>query len=259
MPWASPDRRTRTSLPLAYFAVDAPYRPTCPRGWSAGGPATALAKSGTCADTSVMFIVFGFRMRPSKVSEGEFFCTRCGADRHYVLQRFRQWFTLFFLPVFPTSGPKGEQVKCQTCGTAFRPEVLQAPTSASLTDTIRGAMRAAAVAMLNAGNPSDLASRQTVVATVATTGTVGYDDADLSEDLLRQDPSQLAAHVSQLARGLNGQGRETFITRLAEIAAADGPVSDGERAVLESVGSGLGLSAAHLLGIITSVVNSPRS
>ncbi len=205
-----------------------------------------------------MFLIFGFRSRASNISEGEFFCPHCGADRHYVLQRLRQWFTLFFLPIFPIGGSKGEQVKCQTCGTTYRPEVLQMPTSANLTDSIRDTMRVAAVAMLTAGNTWDFAARQVAVNAIASTGAVGYNDANLSEDLLSQHPAQLAAQVATLARGLNDQGKETFLTRLAEIAAADGPVNDGERSVLDTVGAGLGMSAAHVLGILTAVVNSPR-
>jgi uncharacterized tellurite resistance protein B-like protein len=205
-----------------------------------------------------MFIVFGFRTRPSKVSEGDFFCPKCGVDRRYVLQRFRQWFTLFFLPIFPMSGSKGEQVKCQTCNTGFRPEVLQTPTSSVLTDSIRDTMRMAAVAMLNAGNAWDVSARQAAVETIVSTGATGYNDTNLSQDLNAQDTSQLSVQLGHLIRGLNDQGREMFISRLAQIAAADGPVSDSEKSVLDAVGSALGLSAAHVLGILTSVVNAAR-
>lgn len=206
-----------------------------------------------------MFVIFGFRTRASKVSEGEFFCPRCGADRHYVLQRLRRWFTLFFLPVFPMSGDKGQQVKCQTCSTAFRPEVLQTPTSTSLADSIRDTMRVAAVAMLKAGSSWDAAAREAAVSAVVSGGVTGYDDNQLSTDLYSEDPSRLVGLVGQLARGLNDQGKEKFVAHLAGIAAADGAVSDGEQAVLSSVASGLGMSASHLLGIVTSVVNSPRT
>jgi rubredoxin len=225
---------------------------------SAGAGRRSCAFDPALRENFPVLIIFGFRTRPSTVSEGNFYCPRCGADRHYALQRFRKWFTLFFLPVFPIGKAVGEQVKCQTCGTAFRPEVLHAPTSASLSDNLRDTMRVAAVAMLSAGNPEHLAARQAAVAAIASSGAAGYGDADLSEDLLNHDPSHLAGPVSQLAPGLNDQGKELFLSRLAAIAVADGPLDEGERAVLEAVGAGLGLSAAHVLGIVTSVVNSPR-
>ncbi len=218
----------------------------------------SLTVVGGAADTYEMFIIFGTRTRPSKVSDGDFFCPRCGADRHYVLQRFRQWFTLFFLPIFPVGPSRGEQVKCQTCNTAYRPEVLQTPTSAVLTDTIRDTMRTAAIAMLNAGSVWDVAARRAAVETIVATGATGYDETNLSEDQFALDTSQLSAQLGQLARGLNDQGKEMFVTRLAQIAVADGPVSDGEKSMLDNVGAAVGLSAAHVLGIVTAVVNADR-
>ncbi len=240
-------------LPGAPHAVTnttkAPRATTNFHGIGSRVPEGCLTIGAGGADTGAMIFIFGVRTRASKVSEGDFFCPKCGADRHYVLQRFRQWFTLFFLPIVPIGAAKGEQVKCQTCGTSFRPEVLQTPTSAVLTDTIRDTMRLAAVALLNAGNSWDPAARQAAVDTIAATGAVGYNDANLGSDLASQDTTQLSDQVNRLGRGLNDQGKETFVTRLAQIAVADGPVTDGERAVLGAVGSALGLSAAHLLGI----------
>ena len=205
-----------------------------------------------------MLIIFGLRVRPSKVSEGEFFCPRCGADRHYVLQRFRRWFTLFFLPIFPLSGSQGEQVKCQTCNSTFRPEVLHAPTSARLSEAIRDTMRLAAVAMLLAGNSWDPGARRAAIDAIVSTGASGYDDGQLSQDLYGSDGSQLVPQVSQMASGLNDQGKEMFVTQLARIAVADGPVDENEQAVLNTVGAGLGLSAAHVLGVVAAVTNTPR-
>ena len=77
-----------------------------------------------------MLIIFGTKLRARAIATGEFFCPSCGVDRNYVLQQVRRWFTLFFLPVVPMGKVLGEQVRCSTCGTCFRPEVLSAPTSA---------------------------------------------------------------------------------------------------------------------------------
>ena len=78
-----------------------------------------------------MILIWGFKARAKTISTGEFFCSRCGADRSYALQQIRRWFTLFFIPLFPAGKALGEQVKCSTCGARFQPEVLNTPTSAS--------------------------------------------------------------------------------------------------------------------------------
>jgi hypothetical protein len=199
-----------------------------------------------------MILIWGFRARAKAVSTGEFFCTRCGADRSYVLQHVRRWFTFFFIPLFPVGKTLGEQVKCSTCGTCFRPEVLNTPTSASFSENLRGAVRFAAVSMLDAGDQSNDAARSAAIDAARKSGAESYDDTWLSNDLSALDASHLGDYVAPLAQGLNLQGKETFIEQIARIGLADGPLSASETRVLESLSATLGLSAAHLRGIVVS-------
>ncbi|MDQ1475744.1 MAG: hypothetical protein QOE62_973 [Actinomycetota bacterium] len=199
-----------------------------------------------------MILIWGFRARAKAVSTGEFFCTRCGVDRSYVLQQIRRWFTFFFIPLFPVGKPLGEQVKCSTCGTCFRPEVLSTPTSATFSENLRGAVRFAAMSMLDAGDSSNEAARSAAIDAARRAGAETYDDAWLTNDLGALDSSQLGEYVAPLAQGLNLQGKETFIEQVARIGLADGPLSPSETRVLESLSATLGLSAAHLRGIVIS-------
>ncbi|MDQ1435237.1 MAG: hypothetical protein QOF59_2053, partial [Actinomycetota bacterium] len=199
-----------------------------------------------------MILIWGFRARAKAVSTGEFFCTRCGVDRSYVLQQIRRWFTFFFIPLFPVGKPLGEQVKCSTCGTCFRPEVLNTPTSATFSENLRGAVRFAAMSMLDAGDSSNEAARSAAIDAARRAGAETYDDAWLTNDLGALDSSQLGEYVAPLAQGLNLQGKETFIEQVARIGLADGPLSPSETRVLESLSATLGLSAAHLRGIVIS-------
>ena len=199
-----------------------------------------------------MILIWGFRARAKAVSTGEFFCTRCGVDRSYVLQQIRRWFTFFFVPLFPVGKPLGEQVKCSTCGTTFRSEVLSTPTSATFSENLRGAVRFAAVSMLDAGDRSNEAARSAAIDAARGAGAESYDDTWLTNDLGTLDSSQLGEYVAPLAQGLNLQGKETFIEQVVRIGLADGPLSPSETLVLESLSATLGLSAAHLRGIVIS-------
>jgi hypothetical protein len=205
-----------------------------------------------------MLIIFGTRLRAKAIATGEFFCSHRGADRNYVLQQLRRWFTLFFLPVVPTGKVLGEQVKCSTCGTCFRPEVLDTPTSAVFTETLRGAMRVAAIAMLTAGGRANPAARQAAIAAARKSGAENYDDTWLEHDLSALDPSSLAGYLGPLARGLSAQGKEGFIEQIARIGLADGPLNSSETHVLELLGAALDISAAHLRGITVTVADGPH-
>lgn len=206
-----------------------------------------------------MLLIFGTRVRATAVATGEFFCPRCGADRSYVLQRLRRWFTLFFIPFFPVGKSLGEQVKCSTCGGAFRPEVLNAPTTATFSENLRGAMRVASMSMLVAGDPNNAAARLAAVDAARKSGAENYDDTWLVHDLAALDSSQIAGYLTPLAQGLNEQGKESFIEQVAGIGLADGPLTPPETQVLETVSAALGLSAAHLRGIVVSITAAPQS
>lgn len=205
-----------------------------------------------------MLIIFGTRLRARTIATGEFFCQYCGADRNYVLQQLRRWFTLFFLPVLPMGKVLGEQVKCTTCGTCYRPEVLNTPTTAVFSETLRGAMRVAAIAMLTAGDPGSDAARKAVVDAARKSGAANYDDTWLDHDLHELDPSTLDDYLAPLSQGLSAQGKEGFIEQVARIGLADGPLNAAETKLLETLGAGLDISAAHLRGITITVASGPQ-
>ncbi len=71
-----------------------------------------------------MFIIWGSRSMTKKLASGSFFCPGCRGNTGYTHLRYKRWFTLYFIPVFPTS-VLGEVVHCQSCGGDYKPEVLQ--------------------------------------------------------------------------------------------------------------------------------------
>ena len=187
------------------------------------------------------------------MSTGEFFCSHCGADRSYVLQQFRRWFTFFFIPLFPVGKPLGEQVQCTDVrDRASRPRSSNMPTSAAFSENLGGATRVAAMSMLAAGDPTNAAARIVAIDAARRTGTTNYDETWLANDLDALDPSQLHEYLEPLAKGLDPHGKETFVEQIARIGLADGPLTPPETQVLESLSSALGLSAAHLRGIIVT-------
>jgi zinc-ribbon family len=199
-----------------------------------------------------MILIWGMRARIKALATGEFFCRACGADRTYVLQQFRRWFTFFFIPLFPVGKPLGEQVQCTTCGTVFPTEVLDMPTSAEFSENLGGATRVAAVSMLAAGDSNSPAARRVAIEAARKAGTASYDETWLANDLDALDPSQLRGFLEPLAKGLDPHGKETFVEQIARVGLVDGPLTPPEMQVLESLSAALGLSAAHLRGIIVT-------
>jgi len=71
-------------------------------------------------------IIWGSKAKETTSAEGTFFCPGCLADTRYVTVRLSRYFTLYFIPLFPTS-TLAEHVHCLLCTGDFRMSVLSAP------------------------------------------------------------------------------------------------------------------------------------
>jgi hypothetical protein len=69
-------------------------------------------------------IIFGARPRMKTIGKGSFYCPKCQAICQYELKQGKNYFTLYFVPIFPI-GDLGEFVECQTCHLTFQSEVLK--------------------------------------------------------------------------------------------------------------------------------------
>ncbi len=89
------------------------------------------------------------------------------------------------------------------------------------------------------------------VAAVQRTGFAGYDDAALAHDVGELDVNGLDQHLAYLADALTLPGKEQFLGSLVHVTQADGTL-DAARPTIDRIGAGLGLSPAHVTGIIAS-------
>ena len=199
-----------------------------------------------------MIIIWGFRAIGKKLSEGEFFCPKCGADRPYVLRLMRRWFTLFWIPLIPLNRV-GEVVECETCHTRYDPAVADQPTTASLAAILDDAVRVLTAMIVRTGRVDSAELRTTAVDHVARV-LPAYDDAVLAGDVAALDPALAEQYVAPLADGLEVTGKERLVADLVRVAMADGTVTADQRRVIDLAGRGLGLTPTHVTGIVASVV-----
>lgn len=73
------------------------------------------------------FIIWGSRGITSTVESGNFFCPNCNTECEYDLKQVRPFFTLFFIPIFPT-GDAQRYVECAQCRQTFFERVLEPPS-----------------------------------------------------------------------------------------------------------------------------------
>ena len=72
-----------------------------------------------------MIFIWGSRHLKSTRDTGRFYCPHCvKLDVAYQHQSAREWFTLYFIPVFPIGGHK-EYIECLKCKNTYTTEVLE--------------------------------------------------------------------------------------------------------------------------------------
>jgi len=202
-----------------------------------------------------MFLfIGGITIRFKEVRNVVFACPRCGVDRDGVLRSGRRWFTFFFIPLIPLK-EIGHDVQCRTCHSSFDPRVLDAPTTAVISDQLVTAMRYAVAAMVRSGANS-VARRDAAVRLMSET-MAGYDEAQLDVDLTNTNEVQMEGWLRHFAGTLSPQGKEVFFSRIASIALAEGPFEDADRALLERIGQALLMTPAQVYGLLALIQQEP--
>jgi tellurite resistance protein len=203
-----------------------------------------------------VLLIFGLSVFFRTVGQGDFHCPNCGGDRHYRQRVARRWFTLFFVPVIPLNRV-GEVVECATCRTRFNLDVLRLPTAQQMAAALPTAMRAAAAAILDAGDPDASAPRARAVEAVRGYGFAEFDDEMLTADLA-QSQDGAAEVIAQAGAQLTIEAREWFLAQVVRIALADGAIGNGERQALHMVAGRLGMTPAHAVGVISTTEGAAR-
>ena len=195
-----------------------------------------------------MLLVFGVRYLYSLVATGTFHCPVCGVDRGYRLRDPRAWFHAFWIPLVPLR--RGEQfVECDVCRSRFRPDALEVPTSELFSELLSRGVRTAAAYLITAAEAGSEALPRAVEVLQRSLGS-GYTRELLEADLAAHRQGSDFAVLSRLAGQLDVLGKERLLRGLAdlELAITNGREPDWSR--LGDVAGALGITPAHLRGIV---------
>ena len=72
-----------------------------------------------------MFVIFGLGPKHKVEAMGQFDCPKCSIKTEYNVKSSRQYFRLFFIPIFPIGNKNEPSVECQTCNRTYYTEVLE--------------------------------------------------------------------------------------------------------------------------------------
>jgi hypothetical protein len=149
-------------------------------------------------------------------------------------------------------------VECDVCGSRFRQDVLQVPTSEQFGELLSRGVRTAAAYLITAAEAGPEALPRAVEVLQRSLGP-GYTREVLAADLAAHRQGSDFAVLGRLASQLDVLGKERLLRGLAELelAIADGREPDWAR--LGDVAAALGVTPAHLQGsVLQARARSPE-
>lgn len=202
-------------------------------------------------------IIFGTRGVTTTADSGDFYCPQCQAQEGYRHRRVRRFFTLYFIPVIPLS-VHSEYVECDQCKGTYRMEVLDIdPTAGAvqLEAEFARALKQVMVDMMLADGSVDDEELE-VIRTIygQLVGNEISEDA-IRAEILEAESAQrdITETLADIAGHLNDNGKELVIKAAYMVAAADGVFEEEEKVMIGTIAKSLGMTSAHLQGVIASL------
>lgn len=202
-------------------------------------------------------IIYGSKTSPTTVNRGTFHCPVCRGSQPYHLERIRKYFTLYFIPLFPTE-TIAEFVECQRCRGTFHVDVLEYDPAVE-NHRIRAQFE---IAILHTLSMMLLADGMVEASEVEAIGNiyrsvtgqeVTPEDIQASLSEIQGNPGSPLVFLEELAPHLNEHGKELVVKAAICLAAADGSFADEEVATLNELAGALQMSPAHFKGIIDAM------
>lgn len=209
------------------------------------------------AGRNTQLLIWGFRSLLKVLGVGEFHCPTCQADTSYRLVRPRRWFTFFFIPIIPLKW--GESfVQCDRCKGNYRETILNAPTNKQFGYMLALGARAmyAKVVATDYAHSEHMIDR--AVAQLQPFTDAGYNEANLVADMAAFRDRPLAEFLSPLGSNMLMEGRESLLSGFVSYVHSEGTPSPEVEAIVVESATNLGMTAAHLAGIVATTTGAAR-
>ena len=202
-------------------------------------------------------IIFGTRGITTTPEKGNFHCPSCSATQNYALKRVRRFFTLYFIPVIPLD-KLGEYVECLSCKDTYKSNVLEYDPQRNAQETeaeYHRAIKEVMIHMLLADGVVDDAEVKTAADIYQKIAGKPVGEEALRGEIARVQSSgePMSERLSRLQGSLNDEGKELVLKAALYVAMADGEFQPEEQALLADAGASLGMTNAHIQGVLGSV------
>lgn len=202
-------------------------------------------------------IIFGTKGITTTPEKGEFNCPSCISTQNYGLKRVRKFFTLYFIPLIPLN-ILGEYVECGNCKDTYKTNILDYDPAANadkLEAEYNQAIKKVMIHVLLADGVIDDNEVEVMLDIYSKITGKQIDKEALVEEItiIERNKEKLSNTLINLQGCLNDEGKELVVKAAFYVALADGEFQDEEKLLISNIGRDLGMTSAHLQGVISSI------
>jgi hypothetical protein len=200
-------------------------------------------------------IVWGTYVTKKVIETGQFYCPGCAQHRSYNLRRPKKWGHLYWIPIIPME-ELDRYVECTACNKAWNESVLKHdPVRDRQQRDEKLSMMIAQVMVLMSREDRLSFQLANGIATAAKTliGTELTPETIFGVASKIKSPADVLSNVEEQSGDLTDRGKELVLRAALSAAPA---LDEQSRALATQVGHRLGMTSAHITGVLAEVSTS---
>ena len=206
-----------------------------------------------------MFILFGSKDRAVETDSGQFHCPNCNLKEEYGKKYVQDWFTLFFIPIFPISGKKNDHIECKKCESIYHLDVIDykpALNEEEMESEYEKALKNVLCLMILADNKiedEELDTVSDIYNKLTNNKKFTTNQIDKNIALVKKAKKDVKEYLKKIKPYLNAGHRELIVKAMYYVAGSDGHLDDRESELLMHTAKVLEMTPAHIKGVLSEL------
>ena len=206
-----------------------------------------------------MFILFGTKGRAIETDNGQFHCPNCNIKEEYGKKYVQDWFTLFFIPIFPISGKKNDHIECRKCESIYHTDVIEykpALNEEEIESEYEKALKNVLCLMILADKKveeGEISTVSNIYNKLTNDKKFTKNQIDKNIVKLKKDKKTVNQYLKKIKPYLNSGHRELIIKAMYLVASSDGHLDKKEGELLMKTANDLEMTSAHVKGVLSEL------
>ena len=204
-------------------------------------------------------IIFGTKGRAIKMDSGTFQCQNCKDNKDYQKKYVQNWFTLYWIPIFPVGEKKDEHIECDACSNIYHTDVIDYKPGLNekeIESEYQKALKHVLCLMIVADHNVDdkeIEAVSNIYNKLTDNKKFSKSQIDKTIKQVKQEGQKVDDYLKEIKSYLNSDHRELIIKAMYFIAAADGNFDDKEGKLLMKTAGVLEMTPAHVKGVLSEL------